>query len=72
MVQIQAFRGLRYDLMRVGNLSDVVAPPYDVIDPQLQNKLYNRHPKNVVRLVLNRREVGDSDDAVYERAPRIV
>ncbi len=68
MVQIQSFRGLRYDLMRVGNLSDVVAPPYDVIDPQLQNKLYDRHPKNVVRLVLNRREVGDSDDAVYERA----
>ncbi len=68
MVQIQSFRGLRYDLMRVGSLSDVVAPPYDVIDPQLQKKLYDRHPKNVVRLILNRREPGDSENAVYERA----
>ena len=32
MPDIQAFRGIRYDLGHVGSLSDVVAPPYDVID----------------------------------------
>ena len=36
MVQIEAFQGLRYDLAHVGSLSDVIAPPYDVIDPEFQ------------------------------------
>ena len=44
MPEIHAFRGLRYDLGQVGSLSDVVAPPYDVIGPQLQQALYKKHP----------------------------
>ena len=36
MADIRAFRAFRYDLGRVGSLSDVVAPPYDVIDAGLQ------------------------------------
>ena len=36
MADIRAFRGYRYDLGQVGTLSDVIAPPYDVIDPGLQ------------------------------------
>ena len=36
MPDIQAFRGIRYDLGHVGSLSEVVAPPYDVIGPDLQ------------------------------------
>ena len=44
MADIQAFRDHRYDLGRVGNLSDVVAPPYDVIDPALQQALYDAVP----------------------------
>ncbi len=70
MVQIQAFRGLRYDLAHVGSLSDVVAPPYDVIDATLQDQLYKRHPANVIRLILNRDEPGDAADERYERAAR--
>ena len=41
MAEIRAFRAYRYDLGRVGALSDVVAPPYDVIDPALQQALYD-------------------------------
>lgn len=63
MPEIQAFRGLRYNLGHVGSLSEVVAPPYDVIGPQLQDELYKRHPCNVVRLILNRIEPGDDDEA---------
>jgi len=71
MVQIEAFQGLRYDLAHVGSLSDVVAPPYDVIDPDFQNQLYESHPANVIRLILNRDEPGDeSGDEKYERASR--
>ena len=69
MPDIQAFRALRYDLGHVGSLSDVVAPPYDVIDRALQESLYKRHPANVIRLILNRAEPGDEDDdARYRRA----
>ena len=32
MPRVSAFCALRYDLGHVGSLSDVVAPPYDVID----------------------------------------
>ncbi len=66
MPTIQPFRGLRYDLGHVGALSDVIAPPYDVIDDALQDALYKKHPANVIRLILNRPEPGDeADDAPH-------
>jgi uncharacterized protein (DUF1015 family) len=37
----------------------VLAPPYDVIPPDYQRALYERDPRNVVRLVLNQTE-GDA------------
>lgn len=71
MPTIQAFHGLRYDLGHVGSLSNVVAPPYDVIDREMQKELYERHPANVVRLILNRDEPGDeSPERRYQRAAR--
>jgi uncharacterized protein (DUF1015 family) len=69
MPDIQAFHALRYDLGHVGALSDVVAPPYDVISPQLQDQLYERHPANVIRLILNREQPGDNETHHrYQRA----
>jgi uncharacterized protein (DUF1015 family) len=61
MADIRAFRAHRYDLGRVGALSDVVAPPYDVIDSTLQDQLYAKSPYNAVRLILNREEAGDTE-----------
>ncbi|MCA9173034.1 MAG: DUF1015 domain-containing protein [Planctomycetales bacterium] len=72
MPDIQAFRGVRYDLAHVGALSDVIAPPYDVISPELQEELYKRHPANVIRLILNRDEPGDDENAKYDRASRFL
>src|SRR5947209_7646750 len=69
MAEIRAFRAYRYDLGRVGALGDVIAPPYDVIDPGLQHSLYQRSPYNVVRLILNRETPADSEaDNRYTRA----
>lgn len=65
---VAPFKGLRYDLNAVGSLSEVVAPPYDVIDPALQDQLYQKHPANVVRVILNRPEAGDDEDSKYARA----
>lgn len=70
MADIQAFRALRYDLSRVGKLSDVIAPPYDVIDGEFQDQLYQQHVNNVVRLILNRHEEGDGELSRYERAAK--
>src|SRR5437868_7052194 len=71
MADIRAFRAHRYDLGHVGALSDVVAPPYDVIDPALQQALYDRSPYNVVRLILNQETPGDTAaDNRYTRAAR--
>ena len=50
MADIHAFRAYRYDLGHVGPLAEVVAPPYDVIDPPLQQALYDQSPYNVVRV----------------------
>jgi uncharacterized protein (DUF1015 family) len=73
MPELHAFRGVRYDLGHVGALSDVVAPPYDVIGPELQEQLYQRHPANVVRLILNRDEPGDNEqNNRYTRAARFL
>jgi uncharacterized protein (DUF1015 family) len=69
MAEIRAFRAYRYDLGRVGALGDVVAPPYDVIESALQDKLYVKSPYNVIRLILNREEPGDGPTANrYTRA----
>ena len=71
MPNIQPFQGLRYNLAQVGDLSDVVAPPYDVISPEYQDELYAKHPNNVVRLILNKMN-SDDDEANnrYTRAAR--
>ena len=72
MADIQAFRALRYNLGHVGSLSEVVAPPYDVIGPELQEQLYKLHPANVVRLILNREEPGDDRESRYARTARFL
>jgi len=73
MVEVGPFRGWRYDIAQVGSLSDVVAPPYDVIDSNEQKALYEQHPCNVVRLILNREEPGDDNpNARYERAAKFL
>lgn len=71
MADIRAFRAFRYDLGRVGALSDVIAPPYDVIDPALQQALYDRNPHNVIRLILNKESAADTEsDNRYTRSAR--
>ena len=68
MADIQAFRGLRYDLGKVGSFSDVVAPPYDVIDSDQQAALYEKNEHNVVRLILNSGDELMEGQTIYQRA----
>jgi len=69
MAKIVPFRGLRYDTARIGEPGSVMAPPYDVISPALQETLYERNPHNVVRLILGKTRAEDNDsDNRYSRA----
>ena len=52
--RVEPFRALLFNRERVGNLPDVVAPPYDLIGAERQNELYDRSPYNIVRLELGR------------------
>ena len=70
MPLVRPFRALRYDSAAVGDLSAVVAPPYDVIAPAQHAALLARHPANVVRLDFPRDEAGDEPDDRYRRAAR--
>lgn len=71
MPHISAFRGIRYDLGQVGSLSNVIAPPYDVIDSELQQQLYDLHPANCVRIILGQDQPSDDDtNNRYTRAAK--
>lgn len=52
MAHLIPFKGVLYDPASVGDIANVVAPPYDVIDEAFQRALYERHPNNVIRLEL--------------------
>ncbi len=54
MAEIQPLRTLRYDPEAVGSLEAVIAPPYDVIDDELRDRLLAQSPFNVVEVDLPR------------------
>ncbi|MGL6193926.1 MAG: DUF1015 family protein, partial [Thermoguttaceae bacterium] len=59
MPDIQPLTAYRYNLVKVGAISEVVAPPYDVIDEKLNDELLAKHPNNVVRLILDKMSPND-------------
>jgi uncharacterized protein (DUF1015 family) len=48
---VKPFRALRYDVEAAGPLDDLVAPPYDVITPDVRERLLAVSDYNVVRLI---------------------
>ena len=54
MAHIAPFRGIRYDPLRLpgGDLSAVLAPPYDVLGQADRDALVDGHPRNVVAVDL--------------------
>ncbi|MEY4703889.1 MAG: hypothetical protein RL042_85 [Nitrospirota bacterium] len=60
MSTIIPFHGTRYDATVVGDIKQVAAPPYDIIDATGQKALHDRHPQNIIRLELGLDQPGDS------------
>ena len=63
MAILKPFRGCRFDPTVVGNLSDVICPPYDMIGPELKTELQGRSQYNAVHL-----EGGEQPDPVDPQA----
>ena len=71
MAEIKGFRAIRYNLDDLDEPAEVLAPPYDVIDADEQDELYERHGANVIRLILNRQHDSDTgENNRYTRARR--
>ena len=68
LLKIRPFRSLIYNRNKVRDISSVVAPPYDIIPPKMQESLYRRHPYNIVRLILGK--VKKEDDVTNNRYTR--
>jgi uncharacterized protein (DUF1015 family) len=60
------FRAFRYDTSVAGALSDLICPPYDVIDEAARDRLYARSPHNFVRIEYPK----DGADDHYAHAAR--
>lgn len=69
MATIAPFRGSTYQLKEVDDISRLMAPPYDVISEEEQESYYESDPHNIIRLILGKNKIGDSDwDNRYTRA----
>jgi uncharacterized protein (DUF1015 family) len=64
MADISAFRGIRYNTQKAGQLENLVAPPYDVLSERDVADLHSRSAYNVAHLT---RPLGDDK---YEAAAR--
>lgn len=67
MKKILPFQALFYNQGKITSLADVVSPPYDVIDADLQERLYQRSPYNFCRVDLTQEE----GDPRYEVAKKV-
>lgn len=73
MLEVRPFRGLRYNLDRIGDLGDVICPPYDVISSEDQQLYLRRSPYNVVRLELGEDLASDTASSNrYTRAAMLL
>jgi uncharacterized protein (DUF1015 family) len=59
-MNILPFHGYRYNLAKIGKLDDVISPPYDQFKEGLDDLLYQRHPYNIARVIMNKETPEDS------------
>lgn len=56
MPVIRPFRALRYHNAAAGDIRDLTAPPYDIIYDEWRDRLYERNPFNIIRLIRTKDE----------------
>ncbi len=69
MAKITPFKGVLYNLERISDLSEVITPPFDVISEEERDAFYDRHPNNMIRLILGKKTDADTpENNPYTRA----
>ncbi|MDY6823834.1 MAG: DUF1015 domain-containing protein [Thermodesulfobacteriota bacterium] len=68
MARVIPFRGILYNKDILKNIGDVVAPPYDVISEEQQQALCDRHPDNIIRLILGEPGENEGDSSAFYKA----
>jgi uncharacterized protein (DUF1015 family) len=70
-MEIKVFKAYRFNPQVVGNAGDCIAPPYDVIDADLQERLYSKNEYNIVRITRGKTERTDNENNnQYTRAAK--
>jgi uncharacterized protein (DUF1015 family) len=68
-MEIKAFKAFRFNTTVVGDAGGCIAPPYDIISPDQQQRLYEKNEYNIVRVIKGKTSPSDSDaDNQYTRA----
>jgi uncharacterized protein (DUF1015 family) len=49
-MEVSPFRGIRYNRSVIGDIAEIICPPYDVITPEQQRLYYKRSDYNAIRL----------------------
>ncbi len=52
MAEIKAFRGLRFDCKKAGDIDKLVCPPYDIISEEQRQAYLSENEHNIIRLEL--------------------
>jgi len=73
MAEITPLKGTLYNPEKTKDLSNVMAPPYDVISPEEQGNLYDSSPNNIIRILLGKDSPGDNEkENKYTRASKFL
>ena len=60
MATVLPLKGILYNPEKIADSAQVTTPPYDVIAPDEQAAYHERHPYNVIRLILGRTQATDT------------
>jgi uncharacterized protein (DUF1015 family) len=66
-MEVSPFRGISYNQSIVGDLAQVICPPYDVITPEQQKRYHEKSHYNAIRLELPVENIESRSDS-YQRA----
>lgn len=70
MAEVIPFRGILYDSSKV-DAACAVAPPYDIVSPELRKTLYGKSEYNIIRIDFGEERKGDDETGnKYTRAAR--
>lgn len=58
MAHVIPFCGIIFNHEKIGDISLVISPPYDVISEKAKQRYYEKHPYNIIRLELGDERLG--------------